>query len=161
MKTYFAAMAALCIGISAPAFAQEHGHFGHGGMMEIRSLLKAANLTPDQKTQVHQIMQSSRAENKALFTQMKALHEQLADKLASAGPVSVSDLTAIHAQIAQLRSQLDVQMAQNAIKVRAILTADQLRQVSATHEQLKSLRAQMKALTPEEDERGFGGPVER
>ena len=152
MKTFIAAVAALFIGSSASvALAEGHGH-GGGEIPGLHMLLKTANLTADQQTQVHQLMRNSWTQNKALHAQMRALREQIADKLAETGTVTAADITGLQQQIAQLRTQLDQRSVQTAIQVRGLLTSDQLRQVAQAHVQLKNLRAQMKAVVPEQAE---------
>src|ERR1035437_6435045 len=54
--------------------------------------LRAANLTADQKKQVHDIMESSRTSTASQMEQMHSIRDQIADKLLSSGSVSASAL---------------------------------------------------------------------
>ncbi len=158
MKTLVAALASFVIGAtSSVAVAEEPGGEGHPGL---HLLLKAANLTPAQRLQAHQLLKAGWVQQRALHEQLETLHAQLADKLASPGPITAADLAPLQQQLAQLRGQREQQHTQTLLQIRALLTADQLRQVAQTHEQLKSLRAQMKALLPApEDLEPLDGPM--
>jgi Spy/CpxP family protein refolding chaperone len=52
-----------------------HGH--HGAGMEYMHVLKQLNLSPEQKTQIKSIMESSRTQFKALGDSMRQNHEAL------------------------------------------------------------------------------------
>ena len=66
------------------------------GMMMM--MLRALNLTDQQKAKVHGIFDEHRASFKSLVEQMHAAREQLAEKLLSSGPVSEADLVAFAAE---------------------------------------------------------------
>lgn len=119
------------------------GGFDHPQM---RMLLKAANLSDDQRTQVHQILKQVHEQIRPLLRQERDLHEQLGDKLAGAGPVQLLDLAPLRQQIRDLRSQIDDQMLGGMLKVRALLRPDQLQNVAAAHEHFKSLRTEMDSM---------------
>jgi Spy/CpxP family protein refolding chaperone len=108
--------------------------------------LRAANLTDAQKTQVHNILNSSRTSTASQMDQMHSIREQIADKLLSPGTVSASDLTALLAQQSALQQQLDTQMVSTTIQIRGVLTADQLSKVAAAHEKLKQIHSQIDAI---------------
>lgn len=125
-------------------------HGMHGGMRGHGSpfmlLLKSANLTDAQKTQVHAIFQARRASRKAEFEQLKAAREAIAAKFTSTGPVAAADLSSSVSTITQLRTQMANERIQDAIAIRNLLTPTQLAQVSATKAKLDSIHAEMKAL---------------
>jgi Spy/CpxP family protein refolding chaperone len=149
-------MAALVLGVLPPvALSQMRGGPGGEGFEEMHGmhmLLRAANLTPDQKNQVHDMMKANRTQNKAVFKQIRALREQIADKLAGSGQVSESELNALQSQITQLRGQLAQQTIKSALQVRALLTPDQLTKVATLHTQMKALHEQERQLLPEPEE---------
>jgi periplasmic protein CpxP/Spy len=119
------------------------GEFG-GGMPGIKILLKAAQLTPDQRNQVHDIMRTTHQSVKPIQEQIRQLHEQLADKLAGSGAVQLSDLTPVQQQIDGLHSQIEQLRLKAALQVRALLTPDQLARVASKHQQMKALHEQMR-----------------
>ncbi len=108
--------------------------------------LRAANLTADQKKQVHDIMESSRTSTASQMEQMHSIRDQIADKLLSSGSVSASDLAPLLAQQAALQQQLDAQMISTAIQVRGVLTSDQLSKVADAHTKLKQIHSQIDAI---------------
>lgn len=122
-------------------------HGGGGPMpMPLMMLLRQANLTADQQTKVHQIMAENFAKSRPLMRQLHTVHEQIADKLLSTGPVSATDLGPLQQQEGQVQQQLDQQMLASALRIRALLTPDQLSRLADLHTKLKALREQMHAL---------------
>ncbi len=108
--------------------------------------LRVANLTADQKKQIHDIMESSRTSSASQMQQMHSIRDQIADKLLSSGSVSAADLAPLQAQQTALQQQLDNQMISTALQIRGMLTADQLTKVAAAHEKLKQIHAQIDAI---------------
>jgi Spy/CpxP family protein refolding chaperone len=142
-KKYIAiAAAALVIAVglwSFPIHAQmsHHGRRGgDGGSLFL--LMRAAQLRPDQKTQVHTIMQTNWQNNKDLFTQLRALREKLNSSLFSTGtadPTLVNQISALQGQLAQDRLTVFQQ-------VWALLDSTQQSRVSSVYAQLQAERAQ-------------------
>ncbi len=136
---------------SPGGFGGPMGHHGmYGGMRGHGSpfmlLLKSANLTDAQKTQIHAIFQARRASRKAEFQQLKAAREAIAAKFTSTGPVAAADLSSSVSTITQLRTQMANERLSDAIAIRNLLTPAQLAQVSATKAKLDSIHAELKAL---------------
>lgn len=118
-----------------------HWHGRHGGEL---GFLAGVQLTEQQRDQMHQLMQASFGQMKPLLKQMHDLRRQLGDQLASAGSVDQGQLTGLQQQIEQLRGQIDQQRLETALQVRALLTPEQLAQAAQAHQQLQSLRQQMR-----------------
>ncbi len=128
-----------------------HHGFRHGGGMDVLGvplplLLKSANLTDAQKTQIHAIFEARRASRKAEFQQLKAAKEAIAAKFTSTGTVAASDLSSSVSTITQLHDQMTNEEIQDAIAIRNVLTPAQLANISATKAKLDSIHAEMKAL---------------
>lgn len=141
----------LSAAIPVAAFAQPQGPgkcgFGGGPMpMPMMMLLHHVNLTADQQTQVHQLMQANFNQAQPLMTQLRSIHDQIADKLLSPGTVAAADLTPLQQQASTIHQQLDQQMLTTAIQIRNILTPAQLSQAADLHTKLQSLRSQMQTL---------------
>jgi periplasmic protein CpxP/Spy len=121
---------------------------GPGGPlpMPLMMIVRHANLTQDQKNQMHQIMSSSFAQAQPLMKQLRDIHDQIADKLMSAGTVTAADIEPLQQQENQIHQQLDQQTLTTALQIRGLLTPDQLAQAAALNSKLKSLRQQMDAL---------------
>jgi Spy/CpxP family protein refolding chaperone len=122
----------------------------HGGMdalgIPLPLLLKTANLTDAQKTQIHQIFESRRTAREAEHTQLKAIKDQIAAKYTSPGAVAASDLSGPVQQLTQLQDQMTNEQIQDAIAVRNVLTPAQLQQISQTKTKLDQIHAEMHAL---------------
>lgn len=142
-----------CLGI-LPSYAQPRpgfhgprpGMMGDGAAMTLPLLLRGANLTADQKTQVKQIMANHRATFQNLFSQLRTVQDQISSKLFSTGAVSESDVMPQLQQVTALRSQLAEEGLRVALEIRNILTPDQLNKAAQLKTQMQSLRNQMKNL---------------
>jgi Spy/CpxP family protein refolding chaperone len=143
-------------GAQAQMMGGMHGKMG-GGMPGLRLLLKAANLTPDQRNQVHDLMRSTHEQIRPLVQQMHQLHEQIADKLAGTGSVTLADLTPLQQQINSIQGQVQQLRLKAALQIRGMLTPDQLSRVAAMHQKMEALHQQMRDImgAPE-----GGGPPE-
>jgi len=146
--------------MAAPSAAQGMGMgHGHGGMMAMHGggspflmLLKSANLTAGQQQQVQLILNSDRSKMEGIHKQLFALHEQISGKLFSPGAVTSADLKPLVQQASRLESELNQNMADTAIAIRNVLTADQIKHLAEVQQKLHSLHAQMQGLM------GHAGP---
>ena len=132
-------------------FGGHMGHHGmHGGMsalgVPLPLLLRTANLTDAQKTQIHAIFEARHASRKAEFQQLKAAKKAIAAKYTSTGTVAAADLSGSVSTITQLQAQMTNEQVQDAIAIRNVLTPAQLAQISATKAKLDQIHAEMKAL---------------
>ena len=141
-KKYIAIAAGLAIAVSLwsmPIHAQmpHHGRRGGNGA-GLFLLMRAAQLRPDQKTQVHTIMQTNWQNSKELFTQLRTLREKLNSSLFATGtadPSLVSQISALEGQLAQNRLTVFQQ-------VWGLLDSTQQSRVSSFYTQLQAERAQ-------------------
>jgi Spy/CpxP family protein refolding chaperone len=147
------------LAFSAPATAALAQDFAFGGPgvgplpMSLMMITRHANLTREQQGKVHQIMSSNLAQAQPLMKQLKDIHDQIGDKLMSAGPVIASDLLPLQQQENRIHQHLDEQALSAALQIRSLLTPEQLAKAADLHNKLKSLREQMDALT------GATGPI--
>jgi Spy/CpxP family protein refolding chaperone len=139
----------VCLAIAAlPAAASAeppHGE-GMGEIGPMKVLLRTANLTSDQQAQVRQLMQTNREQVQPLRSQIHTLRQQIAAKLFNTGTVTMADLTPMEQQIAQLHAQIADASLKAALKIRALLSNDQLTRMAQTNQKLESLHAQMESL---------------
>ncbi len=150
------AMAAGILALAAAGPAMAHGSCGGGHGMHgmhgrpmpppFMMTLRAANLTTAQKEQVHKILEASHAQVKPLMKKLHSLHEEFAAKLLSPGKLSMSDVAPLQKQQTELRGQIDQQMAETALKVRDVLTPEQLKKVADVNAKLKAIHKQIEAL---------------
>jgi Spy/CpxP family protein refolding chaperone len=138
---------------SLPAHAQlrpgpheRGGMAGDGTGIALPLLLRGANLTADQKSQVQQIMANHRATLRDLFSQLRSAQDQMANKLFSTGRLQEADLAPQVQQIAQLRNQLADEGLRVVLEIRGVLTPEQLAKASQLKSQVQSLHSQMRSL---------------
>ena len=153
-----AAFGLLCsLPLAAPASAQgmggHMGHMGHMGAMSgmhggssFMMLLKSADLTPAQQSQVQLILNSSHTQMTALHGQLMALHEQISAKLLGPGTVTSADLKPLVQQASAIEGNLNQSMADTAIAIRNVLTPEQLAKLAQVHKKLHDLHTQVQQL---------------
>ena len=139
--------------VAAPLQAQPAGGPPMGGMMHgdspammLRMVLKQANLTSQQQDQVRKIMEADHQSLRALFTQLQAANNQVAEKLFAPGPVQAADLVPLVQKVTQLRQQLMEQGVKTALAIRAVLTPQQLAKAAQVQARLGKLQAEMRSI---------------
>jgi Spy/CpxP family protein refolding chaperone len=123
----------------------------HGGGAGLMILLRSANLTPAQESQVRQIVASSRPQMQTLHAQMEALHQQIADKLLTPGQVSAGDIRPLVQKMSGIEAKLTENMTATAIAIRNVLTPEQLKQLAQVHRKLRDLHTQVRRLMGTEE----------
>ena len=160
MKRLFRFFAPAALVLFAPAaLAQGHlgpppggpgGHGGPGGPGEMGHylmLLHNLSLTAAQQDSLRSLVDAQRSQVGPLLDALRTGHDNLNAKLYAAGSgPSLSELTSETSQLSQLHAQIDLSELQTLLKIRALLTSDQLSQLSSLHHQLESLRQQTDAL---------------
>ena len=104
----------------------------HGG-----GAFKQLNLTDDQKTQIQKIQESSRESDKALFDQMRALHDKQGD--VAPGTFDETAFRSAAEARAKIQVELEVSHAKMMSQVFSVLTAEQKAQIQAHHDQMKRM----------------------
>ena len=137
--------------VSAQPQGSAYGKGGRGGWGGGEGLmlgvpLHSLNLTPDQKTQIQQILSTYRTNARPLVQQLRQAQGALSDKLLTPGTVQPNDLQLQSQQISALRAQLLQLSAQATLDIRNLLTADQLNTAATTKAKLKDLREQIRQL---------------
>jgi Spy/CpxP family protein refolding chaperone len=127
------------------------GHHGMGGMGGMHGspflmLLSSANLTQAQQSQIQLILNSDKAQMDSLHAQLQSIHEQFAAKLLGQGSVTTSDLKPLVDQAARAEAALTENMANTAVAVRNVLTAEQVKKLADVHRKLRSLHTQVRSL---------------
>jgi len=132
----------IVLGLSAwslPSYAQmRHGRGGMAGGPNIFFLMRAAELTPDQKTQVHSLLQNSRENTKQIFSQLMPLRQQLNSSLYSTG---TADTNLIN-QVNGLENQLKQERYSVFQQVWSMLNSTQQSRVTSLYSQMAANRAQ-------------------
>ena len=130
---------------------------GDGPGMMLPLLLKGVDLTPEQEAQVKTLMAGQRENLRAQFQQLRATHEEMANKLFTPGEVKVEDLAPQMQRITQIREQLMKDGLNVMLEVRKILTAEQLAKAIQIKERMKILHEEMRSLL---HEKGSGATAE-
>ena len=93
------------------------------------------NLTDDQKAQIKKIQDSFRESDKALFDQMRALHQSEPDPMS--GTFDEAAVRAAAEARAKIQIELEVSHAKMMSQIGAVLTADQKAQLTARRQQFE------------------------
>jgi len=117
-----------------------------GFHMMLPPLMKGVGLTEAQQTQVKEIVAAHQPQFEKLQSQLRATHEQLAEKLFAPGPVKREDLAPLRQQLGHLRDQLTQEAFQVALDIRGVLTPEQLAKAGQIRKRLNELRAEMRTL---------------
>jgi periplasmic protein CpxP/Spy len=133
--------------LTAAAVAFSHGHMRHQGPPRggfrggpgprdgLGPIVRELNLTDDQKAQVKKITDSFEESNKALFDQLRALHQSEPDP-ASGNFDEAAVRTAAEAR-AKIQVELEVSHAKMMSQIAGILTAEQKAQLAAKRQQFE------------------------
>ena len=130
---------------------------GDGPGMLAPLLLKGVDLTPAQETQVKDLMTAQRENFRTLFKQLRAAHEEMANKLFTPGEVKAEDLAPQTQRITQLREHLMKDGLNVMLEVRKILTPEQLAKAAQIKERMQALHEEMRSLL---QEKGSGAKAE-
>ena len=119
----------------------EFGAFGPFG--------RELNLTDDQKAQIKKIQDSFRESDKALFDQLRALHEKQGDPIS--GAFDEAAVRSAAEARAKIQVELEVSHAKMMSQVLGVLTAEQKTQLQAHHDQMKRMGPQPPPPPPAEE----------
>ncbi len=117
-----------------------------GGPISMIMLLHNANLTAEQQQQIHTIMHNNHQQMQSLFQQLQSIDQQVSALLLGSNNVTQSDFTALEQQKSQIQQQIDQNMINTALQIRALLTPTQLSAAAATSAKLQSLHQQIEQL---------------
>jgi len=120
--------------------------------------MKAAHLSADQQKQVNRILQTNGSQTVPLFHQLQSVHEQIANKLLGPGTVSAGDLGPLEDKAAQLDAQIQHQALAASVKIRSILTPNQVTRMAQFHRKMSALQEQMKSLMIETTQQSTSVP---
>lgn len=143
----FSAAVTLLAAVAVTAVAGEHCD-PFDGLGRLKWLLKGAELSPDQVAQVVAVRSAGHPEEDQLAEALKTVRDQFDAKFTSTGQLDVQGLTALHEQMLSVGAERDRLNFQTWLKVRALLTSDQLARVDETHQRVTSLDAEREALPP-------------
>ncbi len=117
-------------------------------MYNSKKLLRGAMFTEAQVTQIRDLRKTQLEHAKALQAQRKTLWDEFDERFTSSGTIDTAELKALAKQGQQLSDQEEDEKLAIMFQMRALLTPDQLRRVSDTHQKMKALNDQLKAFDP-------------
>ncbi|MFT8718360.1 Spy/CpxP family protein refolding chaperone [Acetobacter sp.] len=145
MKRSAFLMAAMAAGLFSVAQAQAHGPMPpappHCGAPF--PFLEGADLTAKQKDAVKAIFKEDRSSSKDIRKQDRDLHKQIEDLLLAPGKVDQTKLSDLQKQEDDLDAKQNAARLETAVKVRNVLTAEQLAAVKTRHDKIDALMAQI------------------
>lgn len=147
-KLLLSAVTALLLGAAPNSPSADDHSDPFEAMYNSKKLLRGAMFTDAQVAQIRDLRKAQLEHAKALQAKKKALWDQFDDKLTSTGTIDTAELAALAKQAQQLGDQEEDEKLAIMFKMRALLTADQLRRVSETHQKIKALNDQLKAFEP-------------
>ena len=108
------------------------------------------NLTDDQRAQIQKIQESFRESDKALFDQMRALHEKQGD--VTPGTFDEAAFRSAAEARSKIQIELEVSHAKMMSQVFNVLTAEQKAQIQAHHDQMKRMGPPPQPPRPDEQQ---------
>ena len=120
------------------------------GMLPLPLLLSV--MRPDQRAQLADVMKADKPAMRSLFEKMRTAHEELADRVFASGKLTAADLEPQLKKMAALREQLVQQALATTLKVRELLTPEQLAEAAKKKNRLRELGQEMRSLLPEPDD---------
>lgn len=112
----------------------------------IGMIFQGVQLTKDQKAKIHDILAAARKEEKINRESMKAIHDQMADKLLSPGKVTAETLQPILDKQDALEKTVKASHIKTVLALRDVLTPEQLAKAKVRYTKIKSIKEQMKEL---------------
>lgn len=112
-----------------PGAPRDFGPFGPFG--------RDLNLTDDQKAQIKKIADSFHQSDKALFDQLRSLHENEPNPLA--GAFDEAAVRAAAEARARIQIELEVSHAKMMSQIAGVLTAEQRAQLAAHHQEMQRM----------------------
>ena len=114
------------------------------GMLPLPVLLSV--MTPDQRAQLRDAMKAEKPAIRDLMEQLRTAHEELADRVFAPGTLTAADVGPQVKKIAALRDQLVQQALAMTLKVRGLLTPEQLAEAAKKKDRLRELHQEMRGL---------------
>ena len=108
--------------------------------------LRVVDLTPAQQNKMNQLMASGREQSEEPIKELRSIHEQIANMLLGTGPVSEADLASFAQRAGRIDQQMQQQWLTTALRVRALLTPEQLTKMNQFHQQVVAINAQIEKL---------------
>lgn len=138
----------MCRAQGAPGFSAAPATAASGPSLPppFMMALRVVDLTPAQQNKMNQIMASGREQSEEPIKELRSIHEQIANMLLGTGPVSEADLAPFAQRAGRIDQQMQQQWLITALRVRALLTPEQLTKMNQFHQQVVAINAQIEKL---------------
>ncbi|GBQ27643.1 hypothetical protein AA0472_2463 [Acetobacter estunensis NRIC 0472] len=116
-------------------------------------MLHGVDLTAEQKTSLKKIFKEGHESGKALHTQERTLHDQIANQLMTPGKIDRSQLDSLVQQQSALHAKEEAARIDTAVKIHDLLTTKQLTEAKDRQDKIKALMDQIHQIDhPEHDD---------
>jgi Spy/CpxP family protein refolding chaperone len=145
----------LLLSLSSPVYAQNDAMsqartVATFGLMSPR-LLNALSLTPEQTAKIEVSKTAFREAQRAYLTEVRALRQEVGDKLFGPNRVSEADVARPITKIADLREKILREGFRIALEVRSVLTPEQLAKAATIRQQLIGIQSEVRELYNENE----------
>ena len=106
----------------------------------LRLLLKGIGLTPEQKSQVKDILVTHRGKLEVLFQDLQVANADLTNTLLDPDDIGAADVAPVAERVSQIREQLLHEGLTVVLQVRQVLTPEQRAKAARLREQLRALQ---------------------
>jgi len=110
----------------------------------LRLLLKGIGLTPEQKSQVKDILVTHRGKLESLFQELQVASATLTNTLLAPDDIGVADVAPVAERVSQIREQLLHEGLTVVLQVRQVLTPEQRAKAARLREQLRALQGALR-----------------
>ncbi len=110
----------------------------------LRLLLKGIGLTPEQKSQVKDILVTHRGKLEALFQELQVANAALTNTLLDPDEIEVADVAPVAERVSHIREQLLHEGLTVVLQVRQVLTPEQRAKAARLREQLRALQGALR-----------------
>ena len=153
MKTYFSCLVAVLVaaalgGVSAYGGAAPESE-GPEKIEETKPetmppFLRGVTLTEEQKTKVHEILQSQRSAAQDTLKRILAIRNELGNRILYPGKLDEDQLAPLLEQLLFLQNQIQRQNFRTMLEIRNLLTPEQMAQGVEYRERMKAQQSQSK-----------------
>ena len=143
-------VALMLLSLGATAYGAggfRRGYGMRGGLSVLNHrLLRAVDITDEQKDQIREIKRAHRETYRTYRSDLRGIRQEMNAVLFNSGAVEEADLSPQIERIVEIRRKLTEEMIRVALKVRAVLTPEQLAKLAELSERLQALRTEARSL---------------
>ncbi len=110
---------------------------GYAPLTLLPLLIATADLTEDQKNQISEIIKARGDRFRTLFAELRKADEKLTNRVFEQGNLDLEDLEPLTAHVLELRGELLRENMDMVVRVRDLLSAEQLAKAAAARREMK------------------------